>query len=144
MTHRIDGPGGKGPTQATSSGAEAQGTTTKRVKTKFGKFMDRVAGGAMSAVSLVAPSMPGGRLVEAAAGGLGQLRDKTPDGLLSGQTSDSLQQMQQMQESNQMYNLQYFELQQQAQQDNRQFKAMSNLMKVRHDTAKTAINNMRA
>ena len=144
MTHRIDGPGSSRATHATTSGEKTNETTQKRVKTKFGKFMDRVAGGALSAVSLVAPAIPGGRLVEAAAGGLGQLQNNTPDQLLGGTTGGSLQQMQQMQESNQMYNLQYFELQQQAQQDNRQFKAMSNLMKVRHDTAKTAINNMRA
>lgn len=143
MTQRIDGPPG-GPAGQVNQTGDTTGQTTKRVKTKFGKFMDRVAGGALSAVSLVAPAIPGGKLVEAAAGGLGQLRDRAPEGLVSGARDDSLQQMQQMQESNQMYNLQYFELQQQAQQDNRQFKAMSNLMKVRHDTAKSAINNMRA
>ena len=49
-----------------------------------------------------------------------------------------------MQEQNQMFNMQYFELQQQMQSDNRNFSTMSNLMKVRHDTAKAAINNMHA
>jgi len=45
-----------------------------------------------------------------------------------------------MQES---FNLQYLQLQQNMQQQNRQFTLVSNIMKVKHDTAKGAINNIR-
>lgn len=45
-----------------------------------------------------------------------------------------------MQES---FNLQYLQLQQNMQQQNRQFTMVSNIMKVKHDTAKVAINNVR-
>lgn len=48
-----------------------------------------------------------------------------------------------MQEMNMSQNLQYLQLQQSMQQDNRQFTLVSNIMKVKHDTAKNAINNVR-
>ena len=48
-----------------------------------------------------------------------------------------------MQEMNQSFNLQYLQLQQKLQSDNRQFTLMSNIMKTKHDTAKNAINNVR-
>lgn len=50
---------------------------------------------------------------------------------------------QQMQEMNMSFNLQYLELQNKMQGDNRQFTMMSNIMKTKHDTAKNAINNVR-
>ncbi len=43
----------------------------------------------------------------------------------------------------QSFNLQYLQLQQDMQQQNRQFTLVSNIMKVKHDTAKNAINNVR-
>lgn len=49
----------------------------------------------------------------------------------------------QMQEMNQTFNLQYLQLQQQMQHQNRQFTLVSNIMKTKHDTAKAAINNVR-
>ena len=112
---------------------------------KFGQFMGKVADGALDAVSTVAPALPGGKLVKMAADGLKQLRDKAPDGLKSPvDEGERIQEMMEMQEQNQVYNMQYMRLQQKAQADNRRFKTISNLMKVRHDTAKSAINNMRA
>jgi hypothetical protein len=48
-----------------------------------------------------------------------------------------------MQEMNQSFNLQYLQLQQNMQQENRQFTMMSNIMKTKHDTAKAVINNVR-
>ena len=43
----------------------------------------------------------------------------------------------------QSFNLQYLQLQQNMQRQNRQFTLVSNIMKVKHDTAKSAINNVR-
>ena len=48
-----------------------------------------------------------------------------------------------MQEMNQSFNLQYLELQQNMQQENRKFSTLSNIMKTKHDTAKATINNVR-
>jgi len=110
---------------------------------EFGQFLDNLADGALEAVSTVAPALPGGKLVAMAADGLQGLNDQKPDGLASAD-GDQLDQMWEMQQENQVYNMQYLKLQQAAQRQNRRFKALSNLMKVRHDTAKSAINNMRA
>lgn len=48
-----------------------------------------------------------------------------------------------MQEMNMSFNLQYLQLQQKMQDENRKFTALSNVMKTKHDTAKNAINNVR-
>ncbi len=48
-----------------------------------------------------------------------------------------------MQETNQSFNLQYLQLQNKIQSDNRQFTLLSNIMKTKHATAKNAINNVR-
>ena len=49
----------------------------------------------------------------------------------------------QMQDMNHWFNLQFLQLQQKMQADNRQFTLISNIMKTKHDTAKNAINNVR-
>lgn len=56
---------------------------------------------------------------------------------------DLMSATQSMQEMNQSFNLQYLQLQQDMQAQNRQFTLVSNIMKVKHDTAKAAINNVR-
>lgn len=107
---------------------------------KFAKFMGSVADGALTAAAVVAPLVPGGQLISAAVGGLKELRGSGPD--LGGGTGDQMDKMWAMQRENQVFNLQYQQLQEATQSDNRRFSTMSNLMKVRHDTAKAAINNM--
>jgi len=47
------------------------------------------------------------------------------------------------QEMQQSFNLQYLQLQQNMQQQNRQFTMVSNIMKSKHDTAQNSINNIR-
>ena len=49
----------------------------------------------------------------------------------------------QMQEMSQMFNLQYLMLQQQMQDATRQYTALSNIMKTKHDTAKNTLSNLR-
>jgi hypothetical protein len=49
----------------------------------------------------------------------------------------------QMQQMNQSFNQQYLLLQQRMQGENRQYTALSNVLKTKHDTAKSAINNIR-
>lgn len=111
---------------------------------KFGNFMDDVADATLKTASTVAPALPGGELVKMAADGLQRLRGETPGALAGPGGSDRFDKMWEMQRQNQVYNMQYMQLQQAAQAKNRQYKTLSNLMKVRHDTAKSAINNMRA
>jgi hypothetical protein len=41
------------------------------------------------------------------------------------------------------FNMQYLQLQNEMQQENRKFSVLSNIMKTKHDTAKNAINNVR-
>jgi hypothetical protein len=67
------------------------------------------------------------------------------DGLAASGDSSAilLQQTKQMQELNNSFNLQYLQLQQNMQADNRQFTTLSNIMKTKHDTAKNSINNVR-
>ena len=109
----------------------------------FGAVLSKVADGALIATSAVAPFIPGGSLVGAAANGLYSLKNGTPPGLGGGGPGgDQMDKMWQMQRENQVFNMQYLALQTEMQADNRRFSTMSNLMKARHDTAKAAINNM--
>lgn len=110
---------------------------------RFGEVMSRVTDGVLSGVSAVAPVVPGGELVGMAADGLKQLKGSAPDAMPNA-GDDQIEQMFEMQKQSQAFNLQYLELQQNMQEDNRRFSTLSNLMKVRHDTAKSAINNMHA
>ncbi len=48
-----------------------------------------------------------------------------------------------MQEMAQSFNLQYLQLQEKMQSENRSFSTVSNVMKTKHDTAKSSISNVR-
>lgn len=56
------------------------------------------------------------------------------------QLAGAARQLREMQRS---YSMQYLQLQQKMQSENRRYTLLSNIMKTRHDTAKNAINNMR-
>ena len=49
----------------------------------------------------------------------------------------------QMQETQMSFNLQYLQLQNQMQHENRSYTAVSNIMKTKHDTVKNSISNVR-
>lgn len=55
---------------------------------------------------------------------------------------DLLKAQQSMNEQSQGFNLQYLQLQESMQKESREFTAVTNIMKVRHDSAKAAINNI--
>jgi hypothetical protein len=63
----------------------------------------------------------------------------------SGNTSahSQLNATKQMQETQMSFNLQYLQLQNAMQNENRQYTAVSNIMKTKHGTAKNAIGNIR-
>jgi hypothetical protein len=48
-----------------------------------------------------------------------------------------------MQQTQMSFNLQYLQLQSQMQNENRQYTAVSNIMKTKHDTVKNSISNIR-
>ena len=54
-----------------------------------------------------------------------------------------MQATQQMQEAQMSFNLQYLRLQEQMQNDSRQFTAVSNILKTKHDTVKNTISNIK-
>jgi hypothetical protein len=54
-----------------------------------------------------------------------------------------MQATQNMQETQMSFNLQYLQLQDSMQNDNRQFTMVSNIMKTKHDTVKNSISNIR-
>lgn len=56
---------------------------------------------------------------------------------------ENIGQMWEMQRESQAFNLEYLALQESMQSENRRFTTMSNLMKARHDTSKSAISNIR-
>lgn len=137
MTNRIDKFGGGKINQSNSSPTEDGDDGNK----KFGNFLKKAADGALKGLAAVAPVLPGGQVVAMAASGLRGFTKEAPDNL-GGARGEQMDKMWKMQEENQMFNLQYLQLQQELQADNRQFSTLSNLMKARHDTAKSAINNM--
>jgi hypothetical protein len=49
----------------------------------------------------------------------------------------------QINEMQQLFNLQYLQLQSQMQHENRSYTAISNIMKTKHDTVKNSISNVR-
>lgn len=60
-----------------------------------------------------------------------------------GALSTLLETTRQMQEMQMSFNLQYLALQNQMQNENRQYTMVSNIMKTKHDTVKNSINNIR-
>ena len=60
-----------------------------------------------------------------------------------GQDWDLLEAQKLMRSEDRKFNLEYLQLQNTLQKESREFNAVSNIMKVRHDSAKAAINNIR-
>jgi len=57
--------------------------------------------------------------------------------------ADLLAATQQMQETQMSFNLQYLQLQQTMQNENRQYTMVSNILKTKHDTVRNSISNIR-
>lgn len=91
-----------------------------------------VLGSIASAASSVLPG-PGGALASMVSGGGGA----------AGGGSE-LQQMRAMQQESNTMQLQYMQLQQSVQDDNRRFSTASNVLRAGHDTQKAAIQNIRS
>jgi len=104
-----------------------------------------LASGLAAGVELAAPFVPAGTVVSAAvrsavtgatAGAAGAAA-----GAAGGET-DLLAATRALQQQNQSANLEYLQLQENMQRENREFTTLSNVMKVKHDSAKAAIQNI--
>jgi hypothetical protein len=100
-----------------------------------------VVGGVAAGVELAAPFVPGGTVISAAvrAGASGLARTALGGG---GGEADVLAATRVLQQESQAFNAQYLQLQEGMQRESREFTAISNVMKVRHDSAKAAIQNI--
>lgn len=131
--------------------AQEKKTAKKDSGSSFADVLSSVADVALATTATVASVVPGGQLIGLAAGGLYGIKQAVggqgqggQGGAQPGAGRDDIDKMWDMQKDNQAYNMEYMALQNQLQSDNRSFSTLSNLMKVRHDTAKSAINNMHA
>jgi hypothetical protein len=59
-----------------------------------------------------------------------------------GSQGDLIEATRALQQEAQAMNLQYLQLQEQMQRESREFTALSNVMKVKHDSARAAISNI--
>jgi hypothetical protein len=125
-------------------------TAQEVVKTGAGLVGGMVpAGAAMSAaVSSVRSSLssvaPGSASIVPIPGATGGSTPAAPaDATGKGDAWDMLEAQRLMAEDGQKFNMAYLGLQNEMQKESREHNALSNIMKVRHDSAKAAINNIR-
>ncbi|HTN53748.1 MAG TPA: hypothetical protein VML50_15170 [Anaeromyxobacter sp.] len=115
-----------------------------------------LAAGVASSVALAAPYVPAGNVLSAAvrsatagavsgaaagAASPGGSAVAAAPGSASG-GGDLLAATRALQQESQAFNLQYLQLQESMQRESREFTALTNVMKVRHDSAKAAIQNI--
>jgi hypothetical protein len=138
--------------------------TTER-KTVPGRFEAALQGatralasGVVGAVELAAPAVPFGNVLAGAVraglqggaptgtvGGVGGARLSAASAAGTGgagSQGDLLEATRALQQEAQAMNLQYLQLQERMQQESREFTTLSNVMRVKHDTARSAIGNI--
>ena len=139
--------------------------TTER-KTEPGRFgaalraaAGSVARSVAATVELAAPYVPGGTILSAAVRSAASAGRGRPGALgadpgtaaagaagpgtgTGGAEGDVLEATRALQQEARTFNLQYLQLQEGMQKESREFTALSNVMKVKHDSAKAAINNI--
>jgi len=121
---------------------------------RFGAALKSAAGelaaGIASSVGLATPYVPGGPVLA------GALRVAARPALAAAQATafpasataaastggDVLAATRLLQQEAQTWNLQYLQLQEALQRESREFTALTNALKVKHDSAKAAINNI--
>jgi hypothetical protein len=130
-------------------------TERQTSKEQFGDVLSRTLGAVASVVGgALGPGIPilsaalsaASRTGEAvngfsAKGGASGAGGTTGSG--SGDGWDLLKAQEAMQSKGQSFNAQYLALQESLQKESREYTAITNIMKVRHDSAKSAINNIR-
>lgn len=109
-----------------------------------------VAQGVAATVELAAPYVPAGTVLSAAVrpaahgSAVASLASGADAGTSpsSSPEGDVLAATRALQQEARTYNLQYLQLQENMQRESREFTALSNVMKVKHDSAKAAISNI--
>jgi hypothetical protein len=112
-----------------------------------------LARGVAATVDVAAPYVPGGMVLSGALHGAmkggtevsavaAATGTTTAGGAAPSGDGDVLAQTRALQEEARTFNLQYLQLQESLQRENREFTALTNVMKVKHDTAKAAIQNI--
>jgi hypothetical protein len=127
----------------------------KTAASSFGATLRAAAAGAAEGLSaatgLLAPLAPAGMMLagavrgatQALGGGARAATPAVPPGTVAGTGSgDSFEAARLLQQEGQSFNLRYLELQERLQRETREFTALSNVMKVRHDAARAAIQNV--
>lgn len=124
----------------------APSTHRKTEPDRFGEVLRSAAAGAASGlastVALAAPFVPGGAVLAGAVHGAARAAMAPRAASGAGGGDDLLEATRALQQEAQSFNLQYLQLQEGLQRESREFTALSNVMKVRHDSAKSAINNI--
>lgn len=133
---------------------------------EFGRVLARgIATGSNAALGAASAIIPGGAVISAAvtqtavnAGSHGRLATAAaaPVGIGGAATMpvpapesgtvklpDGLDAQRELMHQNQLWTSQYLTLQNEMQRESREFTAVSNILKVRHESSKTAINNIR-
>jgi hypothetical protein len=122
----------------------------KTAPSSFGATLRAAAAGAVEGLSaaagLLAPLAPAGMVLAGAVRGVAQAPAATSftASLAAGGTGsgDAFEATRILQQEGQSFNLRYLELQERLQRETREFTAVSNVMKVRHDAARAAIQNV--
>jgi hypothetical protein len=129
--------------------------TTER-KAEPGRFENALrsaasglAQGVASTVELAAPYVPAGTVLSAAVRSAARSPASTVgSGVADSGTAppssegDVLEATRSLQQEARTFNLQYLQLQENMQRESREFTALTNVMKVKHDSAKAAIQNI--
>jgi len=109
-----------------------------------------LAEGVASGLDLASPFVPAGNVLSAAVrtAGAAALGDAAGAGTGTGTGTgtgdgDVLAATRALQQQSQSFNLQYLQLQEDTQRESRTFAALSNVMKVKHESAQGAIQNIR-
>ncbi len=101
-----------------------------------------LAGGLAAGIELAAPFVPAGTVVSAAVRSAASGAAAGAGGAAAGGEGDLLAATRALQQQSQSANLEYLQLQEGMQRENREFTTLSNVMRVKHDSAKSAIQNI--
>jgi signal transduction protein with GAF and PtsI domain len=129
----------------------APSTDRKAEPSRFGAALraaaTQLASGIATSAALAAPYAPGGPVLAGALRAAARPASPLPSasGLGAGESrssGDMMEATRTLQQQAQSFNLEYLQLQEAMQRESREFTAVSNVMKVKHDSAKAAINNI--
>jgi hypothetical protein len=119
--------------------------TPEPASRRFAEVLQDGARALISGVSGAVGALPGGPLLSAAVRGAGGAASATaaegPGGTSGPETGSS--EMERVMQESQSFNLYYLQIQEGMSRENRRYSALSNVMKARHETAKSAIGNIR-